>query len=283
MQNRYACDVGDFMKLGLLRQLAAPAGDGGSGMRMGLNWYLGPDEAHNGDGKHIAYLDPSNGMHRSLAGCDRDLIERLARVVAVERSVAALDRSGTLPPGSRTHSEMLAPSAGLVGRRAWHRRALDALAGADVVCADPDNGIRPAAAAPKLHKYALLEEMADYARRGQSLVVYQHADRSADARTQAARRLEQLSDGVGQPPVAAIIARRGSCRFLLITGTDGHRDRLAAALESFAERWSPHAELVGGVPGRRGGDSNPRTRSTPVTRFPVAPVQPLRHLSRWAT
>jgi hypothetical protein len=30
---------------------------------------------------------------------------------------------------------------------------------------------------------------------------------------------------------------------------------------------------------RRGGDSNPRTRSTPVTRFPVAPVQPLRHLS----
>jgi hypothetical protein len=30
---------------------------------------------------------------------------------------------------------------------------------------------------------------------------------------------------------------------------------------------------------RRGGDSNPRTRLTPVTRFPVAPVQPLRHLS----
>ncbi len=30
---------------------------------------------------------------------------------------------------------------------------------------------------------------------------------------------------------------------------------------------------------RRGRDSNPRTGSTPVTRFPVAPVQPLRHLS----
>src|SRR4051794_40329612 len=28
---------------------------------------------------------------------------------------------------------------------------------------------------------------------------------------------------------------------------------------------------------RRGRDSNPRTRLTPVTRFPVAPVQPLRH------
>ena len=30
---------------------------------------------------------------------------------------------------------------------------------------------------------------------------------------------------------------------------------------------------------RREGDSNPRT-SFPVTRFPVVPVQPLRHLSR---
>src|SRR5829696_7937214 len=31
---------------------------------------------------------------------------------------------------------------------------------------------------------------------------------------------------------------------------------------------------------RRGRDSNPRTRSTPVTRFPIVPVQPLRHPSR---
>ena len=31
---------------------------------------------------------------------------------------------------------------------------------------------------------------------------------------------------------------------------------------------------------RRGRDSNPRYELTPYTRFPVAPVQPLRHLSR---
>lgn len=41
------------------------------------------------------------------------------------------------------------------------------------------------------------------------------------------------------------------------------------------------AWLVRGTVGeqRRGRDSNPRTRLTPVTRFPVVPVQPLRHLS----
>src|ERR1700759_4222072 len=39
------------------------------------------------------------------------------------------------------------------------------------------------------------------------------------------------------------------------------------------------SSLSGPTIQRRGGDSNPRTRLTPVTRFPVAPVQPLRHLS----
>src|SRR3712207_1899204 len=45
-----------------------------------------------------------------------------------------------------------------------------------------------------------------------------------------------------------------------------------------AATWPSVAELVSIE--RRGRDSNPRTRLTPVTRFPVAPVQPLRHLSR---
>ena len=37
MQNRYAGDVGDFGKIGLLRQLAA------AGYHIGVNWYLAPD------------------------------------------------------------------------------------------------------------------------------------------------------------------------------------------------------------------------------------------------
>jgi hypothetical protein len=244
VQNRYAGDVGDFMKFGLLRHLAAPQEAGGAGLSVGLNWYLAPDESHNGDGKHTAYLDPANRMHERLASCDRDLVERLARVVATDRSVEALDAAGVLPPGSHTYSEMLMPSIGLAGRRAWHRRALDALVSVQVVCADPDNGIRSLPQASKLHKYALIDELADYARRGQSLVVYQHADRSADAATQAARRLDELADGVQQPPVAAIIARRGSCRFFLVTAVDAHRERLATALRRFAARWTPHAQLA---------------------------------------
>ena len=50
MQNRYTGDIGDFGKLGLLRRMS------GAGFSVGVNWYMTPDESHNGDGRHIGYL-----------------------------------------------------------------------------------------------------------------------------------------------------------------------------------------------------------------------------------
>lgn len=73
MQNRYAGDVGDLMKLGLLRHLARPASAGGAGATIAFNWYLAPDEAHKADGKHIAYQRPDNRQHTALRACDSDL------------------------------------------------------------------------------------------------------------------------------------------------------------------------------------------------------------------
>jgi hypothetical protein len=236
--------VGDFMKLGLMRHLAASPDAGGTGLTIGLNWYRAPNEAHNADGKHIAYLKPSNRQHSRLAACDPDLIRCLAGVVANERSVQALEMSGALPVGAPTHSEMLDPTWNSVGRGAWHRRALDALGSANVVFTDPDNGLCSSVSVPRLHKYALIAELAEYARRGQSLVAYHHADRSASAETQARRRLEELARGVDQTPVGAAIARRGSCRFFLVTAADPHQESLTTALINFATRWAPHAELA---------------------------------------
>ena len=50
MQDRYAGDIGDFVKLGLLRALSP-------GRKLGIAWYRFPDEDHNGDGRHVGYLD----------------------------------------------------------------------------------------------------------------------------------------------------------------------------------------------------------------------------------
>lgn len=63
MQDRYAGDIGDFSKLGLLRQLSA------CGMAIGINWYLTPNERHNTDGRYVGYLNDD-----SFRACDDLLI-----------------------------------------------------------------------------------------------------------------------------------------------------------------------------------------------------------------
>ena len=50
MQDRYTGDICDYAKDGLLRAL-------GDGHRLGIAWYLYPNESHNADGKHTAYLN----------------------------------------------------------------------------------------------------------------------------------------------------------------------------------------------------------------------------------
>ncbi|MER2151846.1 MAG: hypothetical protein ABS900_09550 [Candidatus Limivicinus sp.] len=59
MQNRYTGDIGDFGKMGLLRSLQE------TGLSIGVNWYLVPNESHNEDGRYVQYLeDPA------FRGCD---------------------------------------------------------------------------------------------------------------------------------------------------------------------------------------------------------------------
>lgn len=244
MQNRYAGDLGDFMKFGLLRHLAAPVRAGGAGLTIGLNWYLTPDEGHNSDGRHIAYLSPDHRQHQALRSCDPELMRCLIQAVNRGRTVGSLEESGALPVNSPSFAEMLMPAHDVAARQRWHRRALEVLAHPEVVFVDPDNGIRERGHGMKSHKFALIGELNDYAARGQSLVAYHHADRSADARTQARRRLRELAIGVGQASVGAVVARRGTCRFFLVTAADAHREQLAASLDSYTVRSIPHAELI---------------------------------------
>ena len=87
MQNRYVGDIGDYLKLGILRALSP-------GYRLGVAWWLFPDEAHNGHGRHIGYLNrPEQWPH-----FDPDLFDILAGVVSSgQRNVRALEPSNILP------------------------------------------------------------------------------------------------------------------------------------------------------------------------------------------
>ena len=166
-------------------------------------WYLVADEGHNADGKHVPYLDTAHKIGARLRALDPDLYDRLARVVANgDRSVRALENSGALPPGATTYTAVLgfshlAPTARVKRqdhRRGWLLGALDAVRDCDLVFVDPDNGLRRGDHPTPSHrtrseKPTYLDELRHFTARGQSVIAYHHADRSAPVHEQARRRL----------------------------------------------------------------------------------------------
>lgn len=80
-------------------------------------------------------------------------------------------------------------------------------------------------------KHAYLDELAAFARRGQSLIVYHHADRTTTVSQQALRRLDDLAAEVPAEPIAAVRASRGTVRLYLIAAATGsHSEYLKAGL-----------------------------------------------------
>jgi len=134
MQDRYTGDIGDFAKFGLLRALSR-------GRKLGIAWYLFPDESHNDDGKHIPYLDePDKWRH-----LDPELFDGLRVIVrSGQRNVQLIEESGLL--ANAVFSSALlqfegAPDGRGRQRADWFRQSLIDLAGCDLVFADPDNGL----------------------------------------------------------------------------------------------------------------------------------------------
>ena len=51
MENQYVGDIGDYGKYSLLRAFSD------AGIKIGVNWYLVPDETQNQDGRYTQYLN----------------------------------------------------------------------------------------------------------------------------------------------------------------------------------------------------------------------------------
>jgi len=174
MQNRYTGDVGDFGKIGLLRTLRA------SGLSVGVNWYLVPNESHNDDGRYVQYLEDD-----SFRQCDEELWMKLNQIVSGQRNVSMIQNaqlldavyySDILDFSGKTKAERKAD------REKWHSKALTALSEVDLVFVDPDNGLLVSSAAGKRkeNKYVTPDEIEDYYRQGSSVVYYQHKARVPD-------------------------------------------------------------------------------------------------------
>lgn len=192
MQDRYAGDVGDFGKIGLLRKIAA------SGLIVGVNWYLTykSEEHNNDDGKHIGYLN--NDLFK---GCDDELLRSLHTIVSGTRSVASLEKADLIP-NAIYYNKLLKPGNDKkFVRSEWFNSSLEELSKADIIFCDPDNGLivkSVSQKSSKSDKYVLHDELISYYQAGKSIIFYNHRSREQEIKyLQRFQVLIQLNELTG--------------------------------------------------------------------------------------
>ncbi len=264
MQNRYVGDVGDFGKYGLLRYLTgqretpppAPA------IRLGVVWYLYPDESHNADGKYTGYLAGTSRNHAAFRVCDPDLYDSLRSLVeANQRNIVAVQQCGILPADTMYYEPSLSYPLGTprslrqAARTNWFEGALEATFGADVVFVDPDNSVSDpdsgiSASVDRLRKtgpkYVFMDDLRRFAARGQSMVIYHHLGRRGKAAEQIGRVAESLKSSFDLPRLPwSLRYRRGTARAYFIVPQERHESILERRLASLLDSaWKSHFELV---------------------------------------
>lgn len=231
MQDKYAGDIGDFGKIGLLKALYT------QGLSIGVNWYrvepLDTEKKADGtykqeDGK---YLIPEK-----LQVCDVLLAEQLTRIAkSKHRSIKSLER-GDFIPNARYYSEPVT----VAGRDEWHKRALDLLKGLDIVFVDPDNGMLVKSVgkrAVKSIKYTFYEEVRDYIQRGQSVLIYNHRSRKQEDQYfhEICIKIQEVT-GVPEAEVLKITFPKCSVRdYLAVPASTEYREMIKAAFISMEQ------------------------------------------------
>ncbi|MFV2034989.1 MAG: hypothetical protein ACC631_07750 [Halocynthiibacter sp.] len=237
MQNRYVGDIGDFAKYSLLNALSARN-------KLGVAWYLYPDEKLNDDGRHTAYLNDSDTWrHRAPSVFDglSEIVNGGFRNVenVVKKRVLTVDAAA---------SEILSTKLENVTERAqwraqWFERVKRSLSSCDLVFADPDNGLcldsRFGFGIRKDWKRLPLSE-AQMLAEGRTAVIYHHNSRfkggNAKENMYWMEKLECCS--------FAVRFRAYSARtFFVLNATKAHTN---AALD-WSERMGKKAEVMFGA------------------------------------
>ncbi|MDE2695742.1 MAG: hypothetical protein OXH97_04405 [Chloroflexota bacterium] len=242
MQDRYAGDIGDFGKYGLLRWLCGDD-EHGPALKLGVLWYRVPNEKGNNDGSHTGYVhsDPGAGFQE----CDKELFRIMKSIVCEgKRTIGEVEVSGALPTETFCHSDPLCyvprePRPEREERRCrWIAEGRRRVIGAQLVFADPDNGLQTEGVARhemRGRKYAYYDDLAPLVERGQSLVVYHHLGRQ-DHKVQIKARLEDLRERLPHASGAfGLRFRRGTARAFLVLPTSQHAEVLRARAETLLD------------------------------------------------
>lgn len=271
MQNRYVGDIGDYVKLSILRKLMP-------GYHLGVAWWLFPDEDHNTDGRHVDYLNqPEKWRH-----FDPQLFDALGGIVTSgQRNVRALEAASILH-GALFASDVI-PVGGTIAeppqmRRQWFKTVNHTLDAADLVFVDPDNGLEPAGHTPgssKAGKSILLTELHALATPGRCLIVYHHQTRRQGGHHFEIEHWADRLRASGFAMVDALRAKPYSPRvFFLLDAPADVRQRAEQIASNWQGliTWHPDRTMAGG--GEPLAASGPQSAPMIVDIPPTPPSTP---------
>ena len=173
MQDRYAGDIGDYGKLGLLRKMSEK-------FSIGINWY-NPGELDFERDKNGKFKQ-EDGKYRDFKSV-KEFDDKLASALETlkgNHSIEMLEKLDLV--NNAVYHNKLVPREN-AKRDKWHRAALKKLGECDIVFLDPDNGliVPSAEGTTRENKYVLPSEIADYYMQGSSVIYYQHKARKPDS------------------------------------------------------------------------------------------------------
>lgn len=225
MQDRYAGDIGDYGKIGLIRALQS------QGLSIAINWYLVEplDVEKKADGT-FKQEDGKYLIPEKLKNCDSVLAAELTRIaMSGHRSVKDLEKAEFVPDAIYFNEPVT-----VLDRIGWHCRAMETLKGADVVFVDPDNGMLVKSVGKKSarsSKYTFYEEVRDYVQRGQSVLIYNHRCRKQEAQYfhEICHKLQEIT-GVSMTDILKITFPKCSVRdYLAVPASAEHCEKIEIA------------------------------------------------------
>jgi hypothetical protein len=274
MQNRYVGDVGDYGKYALLRVLCQPE----ASINLAVIWCLFPDESGNNDGRHVSYL-----RDQGFARLDVRLHATLADIVTKSRrNIAAIGDSGCLPastvfcadPISAADAAQARSTERLRHRAEWLEACIRRTSTCELVFFDPDNGLEIASIPkhhPKSGKYIYWDELAQFWRRRNTLLIYHHLNRTVNAAKQVTGLTKRFAVEFPDARIIPLVFRRGSARvfWLVHHGDDLGRKLERRAANMLGGGWSRHFRPFGWPDENSGGPRLPVYYSTGADAEPI--------------
>ncbi|MGB9346319.1 MAG: hypothetical protein WCA90_09805 [Ilumatobacteraceae bacterium] len=238
MQDRYTDDVGQFLKMALMRWLTSPS-PYGQGHRLGIIWLQEPDAHQRVDDDHLTYLHSTHDADEDLRSLDPELFDHLRQMAARQRRpLSVRETCGLLPTDAVCFDRPLRfddlvrndRAARVVGRQRWFHEAMVAVGPCSLVFLDSDDGLERDASQLSWGDEAdggvWMSEVERLLERGQSVVTHQLVDPSKGLPKLIETHMSDIHETLGAEPLTMAQHSEGCVRLFTVIPHQRHRSDL---------------------------------------------------------